>query len=59
MRISQYFLIENTFQKNKIQIKDRFFIITEEKKSTLKKIQENKEMHRMIKEIHNKILSDR
>ena len=42
--ISQYFLIENIFQKNKIQIKDRFFIITEEKRSTLKKIQENKDL---------------
>ncbi len=42
--ISQFFLIENTFHRNKISINKRIFIITEDKKSSLKKIQENKDL---------------
>ncbi len=39
--ISQYFFVENTFRKKRIETKERFFVITEEKRSTLKKIQES------------------
>ena len=42
--ISQYFLIENLFKEKEISLKDKIFIITEEKESTLKKIQENKKL---------------
>ena len=42
--ISQYFLIENLFKEKEISLKDKIFVITEEKESTLKKIQENKKL---------------
>ncbi len=38
--ISQFFLIENKFKKKNISLKNKIFIITEDKKSTLKSIQE-------------------
>ncbi len=39
--ISQYFFVENFYRKKKISLKKRVFIITENKKSVLKEIQEN------------------
>ena len=42
--ISQFFFVYNEFKKKKISIKKRFFIITEEKKSTLKEIQESEKL---------------
>ncbi|MAI76212.1 MAG: glucose-6-phosphate isomerase [Rickettsiales bacterium] len=40
--ISQYFFVENFYQKKKISLKKRVFIITENKNSILKEIQENR-----------------
>lgn len=42
--LSQFFLIKDKFEKKKISIKNHFFIITEDKVSTLKKIQENEKI---------------
>ena len=42
--ISQFFLILNQFEKKKISIKKKFFIITEDKESSLKDIQEEKNL---------------
>ena len=40
--ISQFFFVENIYRKNKISLKNKVFVITEDKHSTLKKIQESK-----------------
>ncbi len=42
--ISQFFFISNNYKKNKISIKKRFFVITEDKKSSLKEIQEEEKL---------------
>ncbi len=43
--ISQFFLILNQFEKKKISIKKKFFVITEDKESSLKDIQEEKKLY--------------
>ncbi len=45
--ISQFFFISNKFENKKISIKNRFFIITEDKESSLKDIQEEKKLNFM------------
>ncbi len=42
--ISQFFFIYNEFRKKKISRKKRFFIISEDKESTLKEIQESEKL---------------
>ena len=42
--IAQFFFVLNEFKKKKISIKKRFFIITEDKQSTLKEIQESENL---------------
>ena len=42
--IAQFFFVFNEFKKKKISIKKRFFIITEDKQSTLKEIQESENL---------------
>ena len=42
--IAQFFFVLNEFKKKKISIKKRFFIITEDKESTLKEIQESENL---------------
>ena len=42
--IAQFFFVFNEFKKKKISIKNRFFIITEDKQSTLKEIQESENL---------------
>ncbi len=42
--ISQFFFVYNEFKKKRISRKKRFFIITEEKQSTLKEIQESEKL---------------
>ncbi len=42
--ISQFFFIKNKFNKNKVSLKNKFFVITEDKNSTLKNIQEKEKM---------------
>ena len=43
--ISQFFLIKNKFKKTKVSIKNKFFVITEDKNSTLKHIQEKEQLN--------------
>ena len=42
--IAQFFFVFHEFKKKKISIKKRFFIITEDKQSTLKEIQESENL---------------
>ncbi len=42
--ISQFFFVYNEFKKQKISINKRFFIISEDKQSTLKEIQESNKL---------------
>ncbi len=42
--ISQFFFISNCYKKKKISIKNKIFVITEDKKSTLKSIQEEEKL---------------
>ena len=43
--IAQFFFVFNEFKKKKISIKKKFFVITEDKQSTLKEIQESKRLN--------------
>jgi glucose-6-phosphate isomerase len=43
--ISQFFFLENRFKRKKVSLKDRVFVITEDKQSSLKKIQEKRELN--------------